>query len=78
MTLDVLYSQYLEAQPFLGSHLDKSSPSGHCEDSGKERSSVLVSTSKSRQGRTAQCSLSATAAKKLLLSHRKRRCETPD
>lgn len=39
VTLDVLYSQYLEAQPFLGSHLDKSSPSGHCEGSGKEGSS---------------------------------------
>lgn len=54
VTLDVLYSQYLGAQPFLGSHLDKSSPSGHCEDSGKEGSSVLVSPSKSRKGRTKQ------------------------
>lgn len=63
MTPDALYSQRPEAQPSLGSHLDKSSPSGHCEGSGKEGSSVLVSTSRSREGRTALGSLSATTAK---------------
>lgn len=52
--LYVLDSQYLEPQSSLGSHPDKPAPSGHCEDSGKKGSSVLVSNSKSRKMRTAQ------------------------
>lgn len=70
----VLYSQYLEPQSFLGSHLDKPAPSSHCEDSGQEGSSILVSASKSRKMRTAQLSLSATTTKTSPFYHAKRMC----
>lgn len=65
----ILYSQYLEPQSFLGSHLDKSAPSSHCEDSGKEGSSVLVSTNKWRKMRTVQYVFQPQQPK-LLVSHR--------
>lgn len=65
----VLYSQYPEPQSFLGSHLDKSAPSSHCEDSGKEGSSVLVSTNKWRKMRTAQYVFQPQQPQ-LLVSHR--------
>lgn len=72
MTLDVLHSRYLEAQAFLGSRLDKSAPSNHREDSGKERSSVLVSASKPTQTRTAREDFQPQEPK-LLISHRANR-----